>query len=66
MISGLILRGSVCQMVLKFDVGMDMDDLAVDPVGQGQRSRSPGQKTWFQASGKWLFGFTMWMKVGSF
>ncbi len=49
-----------------FGLGMVMDDLEVNPGGQGQRSRSPGQKRWFQANRKWLFGFTMWMKVGSF
>ncbi len=32
---------------MKFDQSMDVDDPKIDPEGQGQRERSPGQKTWF-------------------
>ncbi len=32
---------------MTFDQSMDVDDPKVDPEGQGQRSRSPGQKSSF-------------------
>ena len=35
---------------MKFGQSMGVVDHKLDPDGRGHRSRSPGQKTWFEAS----------------
>ena len=40
----------IAARVMKFGQGIDVDDVKVDLEGQGQRSRSPGQKVCFHVS----------------